>query len=268
MVAESLADRLSDFNRKFSRVVVIGTGGGRFAELLAKHPGVETVVQVDASESVARIAQSRVPKSMVLAADEEALPLANEQFDLAVLGLTLHWTNDPLATLVQLRRSLVPDGLLLGATVGGETLYELRECLLLAESETVGGASPRVAPMAGLRDCGDLLMRAGFALPVADIERHLLQVSSPLELMHTLRGMGETSALKERGKGLSREVLVRACSLYCEQYPSGKGVQSTIEVVHLSGWSPHPDQPTPLKPGSATHRLAEILGSSETKLAR
>ncbi len=268
LVAESLAERLADFSRQFPRAVVVGTGGGQFAEILEGRFGVETVVQVDASERVARDASNRLPNTMVVAADEEVLPLADGKFDLAILGLTLHWTNDPLATLVQLRRSLVPDGMLLGATLGGETLAELRECLLLGESDSAGGASPRVSPMAGLRDCGNLLVRAGYALPVADIERHCLEMASPLHLMREIRSWGEANALSQRGLSLSRRTLARACEMYGERYPLGDGVQVTFEVVHMCGWSPHPDQPRPLKPGSATRRLADALGTTETRLPR
>lgn len=197
--------------------------------------------------------------------DLEALPFADASLDLVVSGLTLHCVNDLPGTLVQIRRALKPDGLLLASVLGGQTLTELREAFLLAESELEGGASPRVAPFADVRDYGSLLQRAGFALPVTDTDIVTVTYSSPLALMQDLRGMGATNILAARRRApLRRATLMRACELYIERHgrPDGR-IPATFEIITLTGWAPHESQQKPLRPGSAQARLADALGTRE-----
>jgi SAM-dependent methyltransferase len=198
-------------------------------------------------------------------ADEEALPFAPDSFDAVLSNLSLHWVNDLPGALAQIRRILRPDGLLLASLLGGRTLEELRLCLLEAESEVAGGASPRVSPSMETRDAGALLQRAGFALPVADAD--LIDVSYPdaLALMRDLRGMGETNATAGRTRRFTRrEVVLRAAAIYARRFarPDGR-IRASFEIVTLTGWAPAPSQPQPLRPGSAAARLADALGVAE-----
>lgn len=261
--AERLADRLDDVTRKFPVALDLGCHDGTLSRVLAGRGGIETLVQCDLSPAMARAAASN--GAPTLAADEEALPFAPASFDLIVSVLSLHWVNDLPGALIQIRQALKPDGLFLGAFLGGLTLTELRRSLLEAELAEEGGASPRVAPFAELRDAGGLLQRAGFALPVADADR--LEVSYPdaLALMRELRAMGESNVLQARRRGFTRpSTLARAAAIYAEKFaqPDGR-VPASFEIVTLTGWAPHPCQPQPLKPGSATTRLADALGAEE-----
>jgi hypothetical protein len=167
--------------------------------------------------------------------------------------------------LIQIRRALKPDGLLLAALLGGETLTELRQSFAQAEAEIEGGVSPRVAPFADVREMGALLQRAGFALPVTDVERLIVRYSSPFALMHELRRMGAANALTERRRTpLKRETLARMAEIYAQRFgdPDGR-IRATFEIVWLSGWAPHESQQKPLRPGSAQTRLADALGVRE-----
>jgi SAM-dependent methyltransferase len=196
--------------------------------------------------------------------DQEALPFAEGAFGLIVSTLSLHWANDIVGALIQARRALRPDGLLLASFFGGRTLTELRESLLVAESEVTGGASPRVAPFADVMDGANLLQRAGFALPVADTDVVTLRYREPLKLFADLRAMGETSALRARVRPLTRDVIARAMAHYAERFadPDGK-LRATFEIVTLTGWAPHESQQKPLAPGSAKTRLADALRVQE-----
>ncbi|TAL77668.1 MAG: methyltransferase domain-containing protein, partial [Beijerinckiaceae bacterium] len=190
-----------------------------------------------------------------------------ESFDLAVSALALHMVNDLPGALVQIRRSLRPDGLFIGAIIGGGSLTELREALGEAEAEVTGGASPRVAPFADVRDMGGLLQRAGFALPVADSEPLNVRYDNLLALMADLRAMGATNALAERLRSPTRrQVFMRAAEIYAERFsdPDGR-IRATFEVIFLSGWAPHASQQKPLAPGSARMRLADALRTKEIK---
>ena len=202
--------------------------------------------------------------------NEELLPFGDQTLDLVVSALSLQVVDDLPGTLIQIRRALKPDGLLLAALVGGDTLIELREAFAAAEVEIEDGVSPRVAPFADVRDMGALLQRAGFALPVADVDRMTARYSSPFELMHDLRRMGATNPLVERSRRpLKRATLRRMAEIYAERFsdPDGR-IRATFEVVWLSGWVPHDSQQKPLAPGSARQRLADVLGTRETKLPR
>lgn len=201
--------------------------------------------------------------------DSDTLALDVGAYDLVVHAMGLHWANDPVGQLIQCRRALKPDGLLLVICFGGETLTELRAVLGQAEIEVAGGLSPRVAPMAEIRDLGALLQRADFALPVADSVPLTVQYRDIWHLMRDLRSMGETNALQDRiRQATRREVFERAGALYAEHFSTPEGrLPATFELICLTGWSPDDTQPQPLRPGSAQARLADALGTKESKLS-
>jgi SAM-dependent methyltransferase len=200
----------------------------------------------------------------------ETLALAPAAHDLIVHGLSLHWANDPVGQLVQCRHALRPDGLLLAALFGGQTLHELRAVLAEAEARVTGGISPRVLPMAEIRDLGGLLQRAGFALPVADSMPLTVTYETPLHLMRDLRAMGEGNALAGRlRRPTRRAVLEEAARLYVAHFGLADGrVPATFEIIVLTGWAPDANQQKPLRPGSAAQRLADALGTAETPLPK
>jgi SAM-dependent methyltransferase len=259
-VAEDIRERIEAVERCFSRVACLGAYHGVMAEALPEGTGGEAIVTVEASPPL--VARCR---GMRVCADEELLPFRDGAFDLALSALSLHLVNDIPGALAQIRRTLKPDGLFLGAVLGGDTLRELREAFMLAEIELEGGASARVAPMAGIRDYGALLQRAGFALPVADVDMVEVTYRSPRALMHDLRGMAASNALTARRKRfLRRSTLARAMEIYRERFAAGDGrVRATFEVIHLSGWAPHESQKKPLPPGTAQVRLADALAPKE-----
>jgi len=200
-------------------------------------------------------------------ADDEVLDLPEAGFDLIIHAMALHWANDPVGQLIQARRALRPDGLLLAVFFGGETLHELRASLAQAEAEITGGLSPRIAPMGEVRDLGALLQRAGFALPVADKIPLKVSYKSPRHLMHDLRAMGETNALSGRPRKMTRRALMtRAEEIYTQAFGDAGRTNATFELIILTGWSPDDSQQKPLRPGSATTRLAEALGTHEAPL--
>ena len=264
-VGERLADRLDDVRRTFPVALDLGCHSGQLARLLAGRGGIETLVQADLSPAMARRAAG-----LRLAADEEALPFAAAGFDLVLSLMSLHWVNDLPGTLVQIRRCLKPDGLFLGAMLGGTTLNQLRQSLHAAEIAGEGGLSPRVSPFADARDAGNLLQRAGFALAVADAETVTVSYADPLALIRDLRGMGETNAVRGRRRQCSRRAtLAAALDHYREAFAGADGrIPATFQVIFLTGWAPHPDQQRALKPGSARARLADALDSGfDTGLA-
>lgn len=264
--AENAADRLSDILRDFPIAVDLGARTGVFAEALIGTPAqrrIGTLVEADLSP-----AMLRGRGGLRVVADEEALPFADGSLNLVVSLLALHWTNDLVGALTQIRRSLAPDGLFVGAFFGGATLTELRQCLLEAETQVSGGAGLRVSPFADGFDAAGLLQRAGFTLPVADVDRVTVRYDHPLKLLADLRGMGETNALFDRPRTpLSRAVLARAFALYAERFsdPDGR-VRATFEIVTATGWTPHESQQKPLRRGSAKMRLADALGVVEHPL--
>ncbi|MCA0930535.1 methyltransferase domain-containing protein [Ruegeria profundi] len=200
--------------------------------------------------------------------DDEVLALHPKAHDLVIHAMALHWANDPVGQLIQCHRALRPDGLLLVVCLGGETLHELRAVLGQAEIEVSGGLSPRIAPMAELRDLGGLLQRAGLALPVADTARLTAEYRDLTHLMHDLRAMGETNSLSGRVKHpTQRKIFSRAQEIYACHFstPSGR-LPATYELICLTGWSPDESQQRPLRPGSAKARLADALGTKEGKL--
>lgn len=268
-VAERLADRLLDVDRRFADALDLGCRAGEAAYALrqADPEKVARWVHADSSPAMAKLA-STVTGGVSVAAEEDCLPFAECRFDLVLSNLSLHWVNDLPGALVQANRALKPDGLFQAAVLGGETLNDLRECLMTAELEISGGASPRVSPMTTLRDAGALMQRAGFALPVTDFD--VIDVSYPhaLKLMADLRAMGEGNAVLERRSGFApRGLFPRAAALYQERHGGADGrITARFEVIYLHGWHPHAAQPKPLRPGSAEARLADALDTREGRL--
>lgn len=270
--AARLIERLGDVRRDFSHVLDLGCHRGELGARLASHEAARRVVQCDLSPVMAGLARAANGATTVCA-DEEALPFAAGAFDLIVSNLSLHWVNDLPGTLVQVNRALKPDGLFLACLLGGATLHELRRAWTNAELAVEGGASPRVSPFADVRDGGDLLTRAGFALPVADLDTIRVGFPDALALMRDLKGMGEANAVAQRRKSMTRrQTLMEAARLYPPATDDGNGggdggpagrIEATFDVIWLAGWAPGPGQPRPLAPGSAATRLADALGTDE-----
>lgn len=255
-VADDFADRLSIVRRDFAVAASVGAYHGLLAARLRQLPNIGEIVDVEPSERCLELSTAQK-----VAAKDDALPFAPQSLDLVVSGLSLHLINDIPGVLAQINRALKPDGLFLGALLGGETLRELRESWLLAEEELYGGASPRVAPFADVRELGSLLQRAGFALPVADSDPVRVTYGSPLALMRDLKAMAASNMLIERSrKPVSRRLLLRAAEVYQESFglPDGR-IPATFEIITLTGWVPHESQQKPLAPGSAKVRLSDAL---------
>ncbi len=259
-VANRLADRLEDVQRRFPVALDLGCHTGSFGRAVGARGGIETLVQCELAPELA----SRTP-GLCINGDEERLPFKDGVFDLITSTLSLHWVNDLPGALIQINRALKPDGLFLGALLGGETLRELRDCLSTAEIEICDGLSPRISPSVDLRDAAGLLQRAGFALPVADSDRITVTYPDAFALMHDLRGMGETNALGARPRSIARRgIFLRAAELYRQRYGSSDGrITATFQVLYLHGWAPHESQQRPLRPGSAATRLSEALATEE-----
>jgi len=241
-VAEDLQERLRAVLREFKNAADIGTSGDQVRNALAGR--VDQLARVDLPDL-----------------ESEPLALRPESIELAVSALALQFVNDLPGALAQIRRALKPDGLLLAAMTGGDTLTELRQSFAAAEAELEGGVSPRVAPFADLRDVGALLQRAGFALPVTDVDRIVVRYDSAFALMVDLRRMGATNVLVERRRTPTRRAtLSRMAQIYAERFADADGrLRATFDVIWLSGWAPHASQPQPLKPGSAKASLAEAV---------
>ncbi|MGE0698551.1 MAG: methyltransferase domain-containing protein [Hyphomicrobiaceae bacterium] len=259
-VADDIVDRLAVVKRRFPVALDLGAGEGLLTARLPAAAGAEIVIAADLSPRLVAAAPG-----LAVVADEELLPFRDGSLDLVVSSLSLQLVNDLPGALVQIRRALKPDGLMLASLLGGTTLGELREALVVAEAETAGGVSPRVAPFADVRELGGLLQRAGFALPVADGDVVEVGYPSALELMRDLKAMGWANMLVDRRRApLRRDTLARAIEVYVERHgrPDGR-VKATFEIVTLTGWAPHESQQKPLRPGSAKARLADALGTDE-----
>ena len=244
-VTEEMTERLQAVLRDFSRAADLGTPTAQLRSALASRLGTVQAVELP---------------------DDEHLALEPQSLDLVVSALALQFVNDLPGVLAQLRRALKPDGLLLAVLTGGDTLTELRQAFAAAEAEIEGGVSPRVAPAADLRDLGALLQRAGFALPVTDVDRVVVRYDHAFALMQDLRRMGATNVLVERRRQpLRRATLSRMAQLYAERFSDADGrIRATFELVWLSGWAPHDSQQQPLKPGSAQASLEQaVKGASE-----
>lgn len=250
--AEDLAERLALIKRDFTDALDLATPGPHAAQILA----AANVTRI--APSLASLGQGRFAGFV---GDPERPPLADASFDLAISLLALHQVDDLPGLLIQLRRALRPDGLLIAAVPGGDTLQELRACLIEAESEIAGGASPRVFPFADARALGGLLQRAGFALPVVDSDRLIVRYADMFALMRDLRAFGQTNVLIDRPRPFARRGLfLHAAQLYAERYADSDGrVRATFEILWATGWVPHPSQQKPLAPGSAKMRLEDAV---------
>lgn len=236
-----IKERLNEVNRTFTSIAIVTP----FAEMWRK----------------------LMPNAKIIP-DSEHLALEPETYDLVIHSMSLHWANDPVGQLIQCRHALEPDGLFLAACFGGETLSELRIALAEAEVAISGGLSPRVAPMGEIRDLGALLQRAGFAMPVADTAKIAVTYANMARLVADLRNMGETNAMAQRRKTFaSRALFEKAGEIYANTFKvDGGRIKATFEIIYLTGWAPDESQPKPLRPGSASARLADALGSTETSL--
>jgi SAM-dependent methyltransferase len=256
--AEELGDRLSLVKRRFPVAADFGSPGPHAAAQLAAGGQVDRLVRI-APTFVSIGAGAFLPA----VGDLERLPVAEGRFDLAVSMLALQTVNDLPGALIQMRRALKADGLLMAAILGGDTLTELRQSLTIAESEVLGGAAPRVAPFVDVRAFGSLAQRAGLALPVVDLDRATVRCAGLMALMNDLRAFGAANSLNARSRRpLRREVLARAAAVYAGRFadPDGR-LRATFDILWLSGWAPHESQQKPQKPGSATTRLADALKS-------
>ncbi len=258
--AEEIGGRLHTTNRSFKRALDLGCHTGLLARDILSPCGIPSVISADLSPDM--VAKAPAPR---LVANEEFLPIKAASLDLVASALSLHWVNDLPGALLQIRQALKPDGLFIGALFGGETLHELRDVLMLAETECDGGVSPRVSPFADVRDLGGLLQRGGFALPVVDADQIVVRYDTLFNLMSDLRAMGETNAIADRRRvPLKRITLMRAAEIYQEKYadPDGR-IRATFEILYATGWAPHESQQKPLRPGTAAMRLADALKTEE-----
>ncbi|HEY7749344.1 MAG TPA: methyltransferase domain-containing protein [Aestuariivirgaceae bacterium] len=260
LIAAELAERLAVINRPLRTILLTGPASVPLkAKLMQARPDSKIILG------------DILPSPGVdFVFDDETPPLAANTLEAFVYALGLESVNDVPGVFAQIRQTLKPDGVFLASVLGGETLSELRQAWLEAETEVIGGATPRVAPFVQVREWGALLQRAGFALPVVDADRHTVRYSGVIQLMHDLRALGLTNVMSERSRiPLSRRLLERVSQCYLDRYAAPDGrIPATFEIIHLSGWSPHESQPKPLRPGSAKLRLAEALGVDEKKLKR
>jgi len=255
LTARELADRLSLVERRFEDAVELFGGTGLTAKAALATGKIDRLRRVETDPAFGEDGQA------VAVTHFESVPLEPQSVNLILSPLALHLTNDTPGMLIQMRRALKPDGLLLAAIPGSGTLSELREVLLAAETEIYGGASPRVVPFADIRDVGSLLQRAGFALPVIDEESFTVRYDHIFALMRDLKAMGMANPLQGRSRRpVSRRFFLRAAELYAERFadPDGR-IRATFSIVFVSGWAPHESQQKPLKPGSAKMRLADAL---------
>ena len=262
MASERLADRLADVRRTFDYGLDVGCHDGSLAPYLKQTGKIATLAHCDVSTAFLKGLSEDIETRLMTG---EVLPANEGEFDLIASCLFLHWVTDLPGLLKQMRLALKPDGLLLVSLLGGRTLQELRACLSEAETQVSGGMRARCAPMADIRDIGGLMQRAGLALPVADSDLITVEYPNLFRLMSDLRGMGETNALVERNKQFSRrDLFFRAAEIYQERYGTEAGIiPASFEIITITGWAPDATQPKPLRPGSATNRLAEALGVVE-----
>lgn len=256
-MAARLSDRLSDMVRTFPHALLLGCHRGVAALALRGQSGIEWLAQADPAHGML---QGTCGLGAV--ADEERLPFAEESFDLVLACGMLHWVNDLPGALVQIRRTLKPDGLFLAVFPGGETLHELRDAWLVASMAEEGGAAPRVSPFVDVRDAGALLQRAGFALPVADTDRITVRYADVFALMRDLRGMGEANALAARPRRFTRAATLEAMAQAYHAHLGEDGrIPATFELITLTAWKPHSSQQQPARRGSGKVSLAEVFNT-------
>ncbi|HBF32131.1 methyltransferase domain-containing protein [Rhizobium sp.] len=259
IVAAELSERLAVVERQFEQAVELHGMDGRTAAACVETGRIQNISRVETSAGFAKPGETITPSPI------EHLPLAEQSTNLLLSPMALHLANDMPGLLIQMRRALKADGLLLAAVPGAGTLAELRDVLLATEVEFSGGASPRVMPFADVRDMGSLLQRAGFALPVVDTEDYTVRYDSIFPLMRDLKAMGMANPLMARSrKPLNRSFFMRAAELYAERYSDADGrIRATFSIIYISGWAPHESQPKPLKRGSARVSLADTLKAIE-----
>lgn len=259
-IAQYLLERLDDIRRPFDTVLDLGCHHGILGRMLLEKRPSCTLVSCDPS-----LAMLALAGGTGVVADEEYLPFQPDSFDLIISNLSLHWVNDLPGTLLQIKNCLKPDGFFLGSVVGGDSLCELRRCLFEAELDLHGGACARVSPFITLRDAAGLLQRAGFAIPVADVDTMTLLYSSLFQLCADIRGCGHSNAVIERSRvPTSRSLILAAAERYQKLHAEADGrLPVTCQIVYLSGWKPHLSQQQPLRPASAAHRLAQALNARE-----
>jgi len=256
-MAENINERLLDINRQFANALIICP--------LPTITHAMPALQKKAAQIATAAPSAILQPDIVL--DEEQLDLAPHAYDLIISIGSLHLLNDLLGALIQFHRALRSDGLFLASFFGGETLCELRQAFAEAEMACEGGISPRVHPFSALQTLGDLLQRAGFALPVADSDTLIVRYGEPLALLQDLRHMGQSNSLRERRKFLPRAVLAKCLTIYQEKFTDADGkLTARFDIHTLAGWAPHKSQQQPLRPGSAKVRLADALGTKEEKL--
>ncbi len=265
LAAQRLAERLEIVKRSFVDILDYGCHSGQMGQLIKRSVTSDDrfhLVQADISPAFVKLAEKLNPaavKSVVCS--NETLPVEAQSCDLIVSALYLHWMNDLPGILTQARLALRPDGLFMANLLGGRSLHELRACLSEAESEIMGGLSPRCMPMADIRDLGGLLQRAGFSLPVADAEILTLTYPDIFRMMADLRGMGGQNALSGRlNRFTPKQVFLRAAELYQERFSTKDGqIKASIELITLTGWAPDSRQPTPLPRGQADRSFTDMF---------
>ncbi|XP_048332032.2 putative methyltransferase At1g22800, mitochondrial isoform X2 [Ziziphus jujuba] len=264
--AENILDRLEDCKRSFPSALCLGGSLEAIRRLLNGRGGIEKLVMMDTSYDMVRLckdAEQNEPSKKIetsfMVGDEEFLPVKESSLDLIISCLGLHWTNDLPGAMIQCRMALKPDGLFLAAILGGETLKELRIACTVAQMEREGGISPRVSPLAQVRDAGNLLTRAGFALPGVDVEEYTVKYQSALDLIEHLRAMGETNALLQRNRILKRETALATVAIYDSMFAAEDGtIPATFQVIYMTGWKEHPSQQKAKRRGSATISFQDI----------
>ncbi|CAI9761208.1 unnamed protein product [Fraxinus pennsylvanica] len=265
-VAENLLDRLEDCKRTFPTALCMGGSLQAIMRSIRGRGGIEKLIMMDASYDMVKLckeAEHDLPNKNVetsfIVADEEFLPLNECSLDLVISSLGLHWTNDLPGAMIQSRLALKPDGLFLAAILGGETLKELRIACTIAQMEREGGISPRLSPLAQVRDAGNLLTRAGFTLPGVDIDEYTVRYDSALELIEHLRAMGETNALLQSSKILKRETALATAAVYESMFAAEDGtIPATFQVIYMTGWREHPSQQKAKARGSATISFKDV----------
>lgn len=265
-VAENLLDRLEDCKRTFSTALCMGGSMEAIRRLLRGRGSVEKLIMMDTSYDMVKLCKDTEKnisgdgfETSYIVGDEEFLPIKESSLDLVISSLGLHWTNDLPGAMIQSRLALKPDGLFLAAILGGETLKELRIACTVAQMEREGGISPRLSPLAQVRDAGNLLTRAGFMLPGIDVDEYIVKYRSPLELIEHLRAMGETNALLQSNKFLKRETALATAAVYESMFAAEDGtIPATFQVIYMTGWKEHPSQQKAKKRGSATISFKDI----------
>ncbi|XP_009757893.1 putative methyltransferase At1g22800, mitochondrial [Nicotiana tabacum] len=272
-VAENLLDRLEDCKRTFPTALCMGGSLEAIRRLLRGRGGIEKLLMMDTSCDMVKLckdAEQQTPNDNIetsyIIGDEEYLPVKENSVDLVISCLGLHWTNDLPGAMIQCRLALKSDGLFLAAILGGETLKELRIACTVAQMEREGGISPRLSPLAQVRDAGNLLTRAGFTLPGVDVDEYTVRYSSALELIEHLRAMGETNALLQRSKVLKKDTALATAAIYESMFGAEDGtIPATFQIIYMTGWREHHSQQKAKKRGSATVSFQDLqkqFGSS------